>query len=143
MEVKVKKLHPDAVIPKYAYNGDMGMDITAIGVEYNEEKDCFIYHTGLAFEVPNGYGMLLFPRSSNVRTDAYLANHVGVLDSCYRGELTFCFKNRDRGNYQMPYQVGERIGQAVIIPYPKVTFVEVDELTDTERGIRGYGSSGK
>lgn len=82
MKLKVKKLSKDAVIPTYAHLGtDMGMDITATSVEYDAILDRFIYHTGLAFEVPKGYGMLIFPRSSNSKTEAYLTNSVGILDS--------------------------------------------------------------
>ena len=95
LKVKIKKLVENAVIPTYAKHGDMGMDLTATSVEYDKEKDCFVYHTGLAFEVPEGYGMLIFPRSSNRKTGAYMTNHVGILDSGYRGELLVCFKNRD------------------------------------------------
>lgn len=95
LKVKIKKLVPEAVIPAYAKDGDMGMDVTATSVEYDRELDCFIYHTGLAFELPKGYGMLIFPRSSNRKTNCYMANHVGILDSGYRGELLLCFKYKD------------------------------------------------
>lgn len=96
LEVKVCKLDERAVIPTYAHNGDVGMDLTAIDIEYNEELDMYVYHTGLAFESDFHYGQLLFVRSSNRKTDAYLCNHVGVADSAiYRGEIMLCFKNRD------------------------------------------------
>lgn len=95
LKVKIKKLVPEAVIPAYAKDGDMGMDVTATSVEYDKELDCFVYHTGLAFEVPKGYGMLIFPRSSNRKTNSYMANHVGILDSGYRGELLLCFKYKE------------------------------------------------
>lgn len=96
IEVKFKKLDPRAVIPSYAHNGDVGMDMTAIDVEYNAELDLYIYHTGLAFESDFHFGQLLFPRSSNRKTDAYLCNSVGIADSAiYRGEILFCFKNRE------------------------------------------------
>lgn len=95
LKVKIKKLVPEAVIPAYAKDGDMGMDVTATSVEYDRELDCFVYHTGLAFELPKGYGMLIFPRSSNRKTNCYMANHVGILDSGYRGELLLCFKYKD------------------------------------------------
>jgi len=96
IEVKVKKLDEKAVIPTYAHNGDVGMDMTAISVEYDEEKDMYIYHTGLAFESEYNIGQFLFPRSSNRKTDAYLCNSVGIADSAiYRGEILFCYKNRD------------------------------------------------
>lgn len=95
LRVKIKKLVPEAVIPAYAKDGDMGMDVTATSVEYDRELDCFVYHTGLAFELPKGYGMLIFPRSSNRKTNCYMANHVGILDSGFRGELLLCFKYKD------------------------------------------------
>lgn len=95
LKVKIKKLVPEAIIPTYAKDGDMGMDVTATSVEYDRELDCFVYHTGLAFELPKGYGMLIFPRSSNRKTNCYMANHVGILDSGYRGELLLCFKYKD------------------------------------------------
>lgn len=80
-DVKIKKLVDNAVIPSYAHPGDAGMDITCTSIEYDDKNDCIMYHTGLAFEVPKGYVMLIFPRSSNRKTNFYLANHVGVLDS--------------------------------------------------------------
>ncbi len=95
LEIKFKKLDERAIVPTYAHDGDVGMDMTAIDVEYNSEMDCYIYHTGLAFESDKHYGIFLFPRSSNRKTDAYLCNHVGIDDSAiYRGEIMFCFKNR-------------------------------------------------
>ena len=93
--VKFKKLHPDAIIPSYAHDGDVCMDLTAISVEYDKEKDMYIYHTGLSFESDLNVGQFLFVRSSNRKTDAYLCNHVGIADSAiYRGEIMLCFKNR-------------------------------------------------
>lgn len=96
IKIKVKKLREDAIIPKYAHDGDVGMDLTAIDVEYDVEHDMYIYHTGLAFESDFNFGQFLFPRSSNRKTDAYLCNSVGIADSAiYRGEILFCYKNRD------------------------------------------------
>lgn len=144
--VKVKKLSPEAAIPRYATVGSAGMDICATGVEYDEKHSCWIYSTGLAFEVPKGYVMLLFPRSSIYKTNFYLTNHVGVLDSDYRGELKFIFRERGYSEFpaaHKPYEVGDRIGQMIIMPYPKVEFLEVEELTKTERGDGGFGSTGK
>ena len=95
IDVKFKKLSENAVVPKRAKPGDMCMDLTAIDVEYDEEKDAYVYHTGLAFESPMGTGSFLFVRSSNSKTDCYLANHVGVADIAgYRGEIMLVFKNR-------------------------------------------------
>jgi dUTP pyrophosphatase len=154
MKVKIKKLVPEAVIPAYAKPGDAGMDLTAVKVEYDRVSKCFIYHSGLAFEVPEGHVMLLFPRSSNRKTEAYLTNSVGVIDSGYRGEVMACFKRRDNDvfpehkdtfiiEHQAPYKVGDRFGQVMIVPYPQIEFEEADELSDTERGAGGYGSTGK
>lgn len=146
VDVKVKKLVPEAVIPFYAKPGDAGMDVTCTFFEYDKEHDCFMYHTGLAFEVPKGYVMLIFPRSSNRKTDYYLCNHVGVLDSGYRGELMLAFKKRDdnRHNHNKPpYEIGDRIGQIIILPYPIVQMLEVDSLEESERGTGGFGSTGK
>ena len=95
IQVKIKKLHPDAVIPKYSHDGDVCMDVTAIGLEYDAEHDMYIYHTGLAFESEFNVGQFLYLRSSNCKTDAYLCNGVGIADSAiYRGEIQFRMKNR-------------------------------------------------
>lgn len=149
MEVKLKKLVEEAVIPTYAKPGDAGMDMTAIAYEYDAEKDCHVYKTGIALEIPEGYVGLLFPRSSNRKTDAYMCNHVGVVDSGYRGDVMFSFKNRDKIETDVipalvkPYEVGDKIGQIIIVPYPQISFVEVDELSTSERGTGGHGSTGR
>lgn len=174
VNVGIKKLREDAVIPSYAKAGDAGMDLTAVDVVYKEDIDCYEYHTGIAVEIPKGYVGLIFPRSSNRKTNSYLTNHVGVIDSGYRGEILVCFKHRtsegQRHNWRMfadlvynlnkipeeergssyqpplhykPYNVGDRIAQLMIIPYPEVHFILKDELSDTERGGNGHGSTGK
>lgn len=143
MKVKIKKLTDKAVIPTYATVGSAGMDVTAISKEYDDKNDCWVYHTGLAFQLPKGCVMLIFPRSSNRKTNYYLANHVGVLDSDYTGELMLMYKYRDNTLAEPPYQVGDRVGQIIIMPYPKVEFLEVEELAKTERGDGGFGSTGK
>lgn len=140
MDVKIKKLDPKAVIPKYAKPGDAGMDLTAISCERDDYEN-FIYGTGLAIEIPKGYVGLLFPRSSNRKTDAYMTNHVGVIDSGYRGEMFVTFKNIDLSNIR-PYNIGDKIAQLMIIPYPFIKLVETEELSKTERGTGGHGSTG-
>lgn len=142
MEVKVKLLNEKAVIPKYAKEGDAGMDLTAVSMEYNQGMDAYIYGTGIALEIPKGYVGLIFPRSSNRKTDAYLTNHVGVIDSGYRGEVMLTFKDRTEMCREVPYKVGDRIGQIIILPYPKIDFIESVELSETERGEGGHGSTG-
>jgi len=161
VKFKFRKLDERAVIPSYAHDGDVGMDMTTIDIEYDEKKDLYIYHTGLSCESEYGYGLFLFPRSSNCKTEAYLTNHVGIVDSyLYRGEMQFRYKNRkpyrkslielltgkinkDRVLKLAPYQVGDRVGQMVALPYPKVEIEEVDELSETVRGEGGFGSTGK
>lgn len=145
LSVKIKKLHKDAVIPSYAKHGDAGMDLTATSKEYDEHGNV-VYGTGLAFEIPDGYVGLLFPRSSNTKKDLVLGNSVGVLDSGYRGELFLKFKSTIVNDMSYTYglneyEIGDRIGQIIIMPYPKVNFIEVEELTETERGQGGFGST--
>jgi dUTP pyrophosphatase len=135
--IKIKKLHPDAIIPKYSHIGDAGMDVYAIS---KKETEKFIeYGTGLAFEIPEQYVMLIFPRSSVTNKDLMLKNSVGVLDSTYRGELILRFNKFGNDNYEE----GERVGQIMIIPYPKIEIEEVEELSETARGDGGFGSTGK
>lgn len=134
--VKIKKNHPDAKIPAYAKRGDAGMDLTAIG---KDVQDKYIeYDTGLSMEIPVGYVGLLFPRSSISNYDLTLSNSVGVVDSGYRGNIKFRFKQTS----DLTYYIGDRIGQIIIIPHPHIQFVEVDELSDSERGSGGYGHTG-
>lgn len=141
MKVKIKKLHPDAVIPKYARQGDAGMDLTAIWMEFDHERKIVTYGTGLSVETPCWHVGLIYPRSSVYKKSMVLANHVGVIDSGYRGEIMFKFRVLN-DDWQDIYDVGDRIGQLIITPYPRIDFVEVDELTETNRGDGGYGSTG-
>lgn len=143
MKVNIKKLNPNAKVPTYAKHGDAGMDLTAIAIEYDRTHDCFIYKTGLAIEIPEGYVGLIFPRSSNRKTRAYMTNHVGIIDSGYRGEIMITFKNRDCNDRSYPYAVNNRIAQLMILPYPNIEFNEVEELSQTERGEGGHGSTGE
>jgi len=142
MEVKIKKLHPDAFIPVYSKPGDAGLDLTATSID-DDSYGNIVYGTGLAVEIPEGYVGLLYPRSSNSKTDLYLTNHVGVIDSGYRGEIMFKFRPINGIEDAYIYAVGDRIGQLIIMPYPSIKFVETDELSDTDRGDGGFGSTGK
>lgn len=156
MVVKIKKLHPNAVTPKYAKDGDAGLDIIATHVTSDFYQN-IVYHTGISIEIPIGYVGLLFPRSSNSKKDVWLTNHVGVIDSGYRGEILFKYRHvqnevcadywvtdhKEHLGIEFPiYKVGDRIGQLIIMPYPQIEFEESDELSETERGINGYGSTG-
>jgi len=157
MKVKFKKLHPDAVIPSYAKAGDAGLDLTATSAVI---KEGYIeYGTGLAVEIPEGYVGFIFPRSSNFKTSQILSNSVGVVDSGYRGEIKFMYYTPISEYYKYDdetfetvgnryancdcWEVGQRIGQMVIMPYPKIEIEEAEELSLSERGESGYGSTGK
>ena len=139
MKVKIKKLDERATIPSYAKYGDAGMDLHAIRFQRDADGN-YVYYTGLAFEIPEGYVGLLFPRSSISKTSHFLRNSVGVIDSGYRGEIMFKF---GYGSNIKTYRVGERVGQLIIMPHPQVEFEEVDDLSDTERGEDGFGSTGQ
>ena len=154
MEVKIKKLNPNAVIPTYAKNGDAGMDLVATSI-ISDTPEQITYDIGLGLEIPEGFVGLVFPRSSIRKTGLQLSNSVGVIDSGYRGELQATF-NKVFGSERMYdeikvkeiqsneyYKVGDRIAQIMIIPYPPIEFVEVEELSNTERGEGGFGSTGK
>ena len=147
MKVNIKKLHKDAVIPTYSKPGDAGMDLTAVSMDFDSDGN-IVYGTGLAMEVPEGHVALLFPRSSIAKKDLSLSNSVGVIDSGYRGEIFFKFKpslafaGEDTNEEQNNYEVGDRIGQVIILPYPQVQFTEVGELSSSERGAGGFGSTG-
>lgn len=142
MQIRVKKLHEDAVIPVYSKPGDAGLDLTAISMQ-KDNYDNITYGTGLAIEIPEGYVGLIFPRSSNSKTDLYLTNHVGVIDSGYRGEIMFKYRPVNGLLNAKIYHIGDRIGQLIIMPYPQIELVETAELSDTERGDGGFGSTGK
>tara|TARA_B100000282_G_C31506286_1_gene387272 strand:- start:97 stop:507 length:411 start_codon:yes stop_codon:yes gene_type:complete len=135
MKVKIKKLHTKAVIPKYAKDGDAGMDLTA--VEAFADAYYITYRTGLSIEIPPGYVGLLFPRSSVYKKGQILSNSVGVIDSGYRGEIMLKFT---RSLNQ--YAVGDRVGQIIILPFPKIEFEEVSQLSETNRASGGFGSTG-
>ena len=146
MKVNIKKLHPDAIIPTYAKAGDAGMDMYAIANGEADEYGNMVYHTGIAMEIPEGHVGLIYPRSSVSKTPHSLRNHVGVVDSGYRGEIIFKFgwvESYISDQAVKVYSAGDRIGQIIIMPYPQIEFVEVDELSDSERGDGGFGSSGE
>ncbi len=142
MKVNIKKTHKDAVIPKYAKIGDAGLDLSCISKEFNIDTYQYIYDTGISLEIPDGYCGLLLPRSSICKYSLNLSNSVGLIDSKFRGNIKFIFNLINKDNYTV-YNVGDRIGQILILPYPNIEFNEVEELSITERGNGGFGSSGK
>ena len=140
MEIKIKRTQQGAMLPTKAHATDAGYDLYAASKKY-DENDNVVYGTGVAVEIPKGYVGLVFPRSSIANTCLTLSNSVGVIDSGYRGEIMA--KYRIGYGFGAEYQRGERIAQLIIMPYPEIEFVEVEELSDSDRGTGGYGSSGK
>jgi len=140
MNVKIKKTLDNAVIPKYAKNGDAGMDLTVASIISNTSFQVS-YDSGLAMEIPEGYVGLVFPRSSIKNMELTLSNSVGVIDSGYRGSISATF-NKTNGLDSLKYKVGERFAQIIILPYPQIQFIETQELSESERGEGGFGSTG-
>jgi len=139
IEVKFKKLCAEAVEPTKAHPTDAGADLTATSKHWDDGKQCWIYGTGIATEIPEGYVGLVFPRSSIRKYALTQCNCVGVIDSCYRGEIMVSYKPIGKGDI---YDVGDKIAQIIIMPYPEVNYVEVSELSETDRGEGGHGSTG-
>lgn len=145
MQVKFKKLDGTAQAPKRGSRTAAGYDLTAHKVSIDvldKGTIVYTYHSGIAVEIPEGYVGYLFPRSSVFKTKLQMSNGVGVIDSDYRGEVMakFYLVGTDGIN---AYEQGERFAQLVIMPIPEVEFTEAEELSDTERGAGGYGSTGK
>ena len=141
VKIKIKKLNPLAIAPTKAHATDAGFDLYATSKTYDNDNNV-VYGCGLAFEIPEGYMGLVFPRSSNAKKSLLLSNSVGVIDAGYRGEVTAKFK-RLYPISQGEYAIGERFAQLIIMPIPAVEFEVVEELSESERGVGGYGSSGK
>ena len=139
LQIKFKKLNSCAVIPTRKTTGAAGFDLTAVSLETTETT--LKYDTGIAVEIPPGYVGLVFPRSSVCKTGLSLANSVGVIDSDFRGSISLVFYKG--AELIEVYSYGDRIGQLLIVPIPSVEFVEAEELSETERGAGGYGSTGR
>ena len=171
MNLKIKKLHPDAVIPKYATVGSAGFDLVAVEDVFIEPGETKKVPLGLAFEIPVGYVLLVCMRSGiALKTKLRQPNAVGVIDSDYRGEVSMMFDNITNG-FVNPLRIlgidgktifernediepvsypegaywikkGERVAQGMLQQVSDAWFFEVDELTETERGTGGFGSTG-
>lgn len=148
MQVKVKKLHPDAIIPQYQTAGAACFDLHAV-LPPNEAAAPYygapeVINTGLSFEIPEGFAMLIFSRSGQgFNYDVRLANCVGVIDSDYRGEVKVKLTRDSCDDVSYSVMHGDRIAQAMIVPIPRIELVESEELSDTTRGSNGYGSTGQ
>ena len=144
MTVRFKKLVEEAVLPVRAHEGDAGVDLTALSVE-TEVNECgeliIVYHTGIAVEIPEGYVGLLMSRSSISKKSLAQTNCVGTIDSNYRGELIVKFRSTTTV-IPAVYKAGERFAQLVLVPYLQYDVEEAQELSETERGTDGFGSTG-
>jgi dUTP pyrophosphatase len=143
IEVAVRRLHPDAVVPSQAYEGDAGLDLAACEEVVLEPGERATVATGIAVEIPEGYAGFVQPRSGlAARHGIGVVNSPGLIDSGYRGEVRVVLLNTDRS---APFTVerGMRVAQLVVAPVAAVRLVEVTELTASARGDRGFGSSAR
>lgn len=149
MRIKIKKLHEDAKIPQYATPGAAGFDLVAIENLSIFPGEIKIVKTGLSIEIPEGYELQIRPRSGlSAKTGLRIPNSPGTLDADYRGEICVIIENTTRpypDSIGYPYEIikGDRIAQGVICPIIQGSFIEVEELSDTQRGAAGFGSTGK
>ena len=151
MDIKIKKLRPDAVIPQYAYPGSSGFDLVAIEDYIVYPGHTVLVKTGLAFSVPVGFELQVRPRSGlSLKTKLRICNSPGTVDSFFHGEVCVIIENIQEpfsygGVRTPPYEIkkGDRIAQGVICPVYQANFVEVEDLGESERGTNGFGSSGK
>jgi dUTP pyrophosphatase len=141
-ELRVTRLRDDAVLPSRAHSGDAGLDLSAceeITIGVGERA---AVGTGIAVEIPEGHAGLVVPRSGlALRHGISMVNAPGVIDAGYRGEVRLLLLNTDN---ESPFTVepGMRVGQLLVVPVADVDVVETDEVTATERGAGGFGSSG-
>jgi dUTP pyrophosphatase len=140
IEVAVRRLRDDATLPAQAYTGDAGLDLAACGRHEVAPGERAVIPTGIAVEIPEGYGGFVLPRSGlAARNGITLLNAPGLIDSGYRGEVQVVFHNTD-SETTFVVEPGMRVAQLVLLPVPEVALVE-RELAASERGERGFGSS--
>jgi len=142
IELPIKRLREDAVVPERAYEGDAGLDLAACERVELGPGERVVVGTGLAIAIPEGYAGFVQPRSGLAdRHGISIVNAPGLIDSGYRGEINVILLNTDRST---PFVVeyGMRIAQLVVLPVPALDVIETDDLPATERGVRGHGSSG-
>ena len=143
MKIKVKKTNKFAKLPEKAHESDAAFDLIATDIAYPHSMDSGLYvdiGTGLSFEIPAGYAGFLFPRSSISSTRHSLRNCVGVIDSGYRGEIRMRFSVDDGPS---AYMMGNKIGQILFLKLPKIELVESEGISESERGVGGFGSTGE
>jgi dUTP pyrophosphatase len=141
IELPIRRLRDDAVVPSRAYAGDAGLDLSACERVELGAGERAVVGTGLAVAIPEGYAGFVQPRSGlAAKHGITIVNTPGLVDSGYRGELKIILLNTDP-HETFVVEPGMRIAQLVVLEVPGVDPVEMDELPDTERGVRGFGSS--
>jgi dUTP pyrophosphatase len=141
IELPIRRLRPDAVVPARAYSGDAGLDLSSCERVELAPGERALVPTGLAVAIPEGYAGFVQPRSGlATKHGISIVNTPGLVDSGYRGELLVNLVNTDTQE-AFVVEPGMRIAQLVILPIPELELVEVDELPESERGVRGFGSS--
>jgi dUTP pyrophosphatase len=141
IELPVRRLRDDAILPTQAYAGDAGLDLAACDRHEVGPGERAVIPTGLAVEIPEGYGGFVLPRSGlAARHGITLLNAPGLIDAGYRGEVQVVFHNTD-GSETFVVEPGMRIAQLVVLEVPGLRLVEREELAASERGERGFGSS--
>jgi dUTP pyrophosphatase len=141
IELPIQRLRPDAVVPGRAYSGDAGLDLSSCERVELAPGERALVPTGLAVAIPEGYAGFVQPRSGlATKHGISIVNTPGLVDSGYRGELLVNLVNTDKRD-AFVVEPGMRIAQLVILPIPELELVEVDELPESERGVRGFGSS--
>jgi dUTP pyrophosphatase len=141
IELPIRRLRADAVLPERAYSGDAGLDLAACERVELPPGERVTVGTGLAVAIPDGYAGFVQPRSGiAMRHGITIVNSPGLVDSGYRGELQVVLLNTD-AREAFVVEPGMRIAQLVVVPVPEIDLVEVDELPESERGVRGFGSS--
>lgn len=144
MELKIKKMRDNAILPTRGDSESAGIDLYACIDEplYLHADKSAMIPTGIACEFPKGYFGLMLPRSSvGVKKKLALLNTAGVIDNSYRGEIMMAFVNNN--NHTQVIEPGDRLAQLILLPYVVYDIIETDTLTDTERGEGGFGSTGK
>lgn len=141
MKVKIKKLNPNAIIPKYQSKQAAGFDFHALKDSYIHPGDTVLVETGLSIQLPEGYELQVRPRSGmSAKTKVRVSNSPGTIDADFRGEIKIILDNI--GDFPYTVKVGDRIAQGVLAQVPQAEFEEVTELEESERGNGGFGSSG-
>jgi dUTP pyrophosphatase len=143
IELPIRRLREDAVLPERAYSGDAGLDLAACDRHELGPGERAVVGTGLAVAIPEGYAGFVQPRSGlAARHGITVVNAPGLVDSGYRGEIRVVLLNTDQSD---PFVVdpGTRIAQLVVLPVPELEVAEVEELPESERGVRGFGSSSR